>query len=393
MEIRGSSRLESLGAYAFAAIDAKVEQLRRDGLDPVDFGVGDPTAPIPGLVREAIQAGVDRWKSAGYPPYIGGLEFRTAAADWSRRRFGIELDPDTEICSHIGSKEAIFNFPEAILDPGDVVIVPDPGYPPYERGTHFAEGKSFHVPIREENGFLPDLSEIPDEIAKRARIFWLTHPNSPAGSIAPPEFLKEWISFCQRHEIIAASDEAYSEIYFTDEPPHTALEYDRDGVVVFQSLSKRSAMTGCRIGWVAGDERIISLFKKVKTNIDSGTPFFVQDGAVAALSDETHVAEMREEYRQKRDLIVDAFEKAGCPRSEPPATLYVWQRAPEGRTGMELAERLLDPEIRAVTLPGSAICSLSPERNSGENYIRLALVPNLEDTRRVAEAIAKAPLF
>ena len=392
MEIRGSSRLAHLGTYAFAAIDAKVQELRQGGHQPVDFGVGDPTTPIPQLIREAIARGVERWKSAGYPPYVGGPEFRNAVTSWSKGRFGIDLDPDREVCSSIGSKEAIFHFPEAILDPGDLVIVPDPGYPPYERGTHFAEGKSYFVPIREENGFLPDLSEIPEDVARRAKIFWLTHPNSPSGGLAPASYLKEWIEFCRKHEIIAASDEAYSEIYFTEEPPHSALEFGREGVVVFQSLSKRSAMTGCRIGWVAGDERIVSLFRKVKTNVDSGTPLFVQDGAVAALNDETHVAEMRSEYRAKRDRLVDAFVQAGCPRCEPPATLYLWQRAPEGRDGTWLAERLLDPKIRAVTLPGGAISSLPAEENPSHRYIRLSLVPTMDDIHKVAEAIAATDL-
>ncbi len=392
MEIQGSSRLRQLGTYAFAAIDERVQELARAGLAPVDFGVGDPTTPIPERVRRAMQAGVDRWRSAGYPPYNGTAEFREAVADWSRRRFGVALDPREEICSSIGSKEAIFNFPEAVLERGDVVIVPDPGYPPYSRGTLFAEGESYYLPLRAENGFLPDLAAIPAEILRRTRIFWLTHPNSPAGSVAPPAFLRRWVDLCQRHGIIAASDEAYSEIYFTAEPPHSALEYGRDGVVVFQSLSKRSAMTGCRIGWVAGDRRIVSLFRKIKTNIDSGTPLFVQDGAIAALADEEHVAAMRSAYRAKRDLLVAAFERAGCPRSEPEGTIYLWQRAPAGLDGLALAERLLHPEIAAVTIPGQALCNLPPGSSSGGDYIRLALVPSLADTRRVAEAIARVGL-
>ncbi|MEM7261791.1 MAG: aminotransferase class I/II-fold pyridoxal phosphate-dependent enzyme [Planctomycetota bacterium] len=383
MEIRGSSRLEKLGAYAFDAIDKKVTALREQGLSPIDFGVGDPTLPTPEVVRRATAEAVETYQCAGYPPYAGMPAYRQAVAQWSRARFGIDLDPDKEIVATVGSKEAIFNFAEAILDPGDLVISPDPGYPPYERGTLFAEGSVHLVPIEAEHGFMPDLERIPREVADRARIFWLTHPNSPTGAVASPEYLEQWIDYCRSHDIIAACDEAYTEIYF-GEKPHSALEYGREGVIVFQSMSKRSAMTGYRIGWCAGDERIIALFRKVKTNIDSGAPWFVQAGAIAALEDEAHVEEFREGYRLRRDVLVDAFEAAGCPRSEPEAALYLWQRAPKGMTGLELAERLLDPNIAAVTLPGAALSSLP---DGGRDYIRLALVPTLEDCEAVARRI------
>lgn len=387
MQITPSRRIAALPGYAFAEINDKVDQLRASGLQPIDFGVGDPTEPTPELIRRATIAGVDRWRSGGYPPYNGTAEFRRAVADWNRRRFGVDLDPDREICSSIGSKEAIFNFPEAVVDPGDVVILPDPGYPPYARGTQFAEGVPYYYPVLAANDYLPDLEAIPDDVAKRARVFWLTHPNSPAGKSASPEFLSRWIEFCRQHEIIAASDEAYTEIYFTDEPPHSALEFGRDGVVVFQSLSKRSAMTGYRVGWVAGDERVVGLFRKVKTNLDSGTPYFVQDAAIAALSDETHVEELRRGYRRKRDILVNAFVQAGCPRCEPEAALYIWQRAPEGMAALEFAEALLHPEIAAVTVPGSLLCVRPDLHPDGCPFVRLALVPSLEDCEKVARAL------
>lgn len=387
MEIIGSKRLSSLPAYAFAAINEKIQKLRDEGGHPIDFGVGDPTQPTPEIIRRATIEGVERWKSGGYPPYNGTAEFLEAVAVWNKRRFGIDLHPEREICSSIGSKEAIFNFPEAVLDPGDLVLLPDPGYPPYARGTLFAEGVPHYLPVLADEDFLPDLDAIPADVARRAKIFWLTHPNSPAGKVAPPEFLKRWIDFCQRHDIIAASDEAYTEIYFTDEPPHSALEYGREGVVVFQSLSKRSAMTGYRVGWVAGDERVVKLFRQVKTNVDSGTPYFVQDAGIAALSDESHVEEMRLGYRRRRDVLVDAFEAAGCPRCEPEGALYIWQRAPEGMDAQQFAEALLDPSVAAVTIPGSALCIRPDLHSDGCPYVRLALVPSLEDCEKVAQAI------
>ncbi len=382
----GSDRLNRLSAYAFAAIQERVADLTARGLAPVDFGVGDPTLPTPDLIRRACVAGIEEHRGAGYPPYRGTAGFRRAVAEWTERRFGITLDPEMEVCSSIGSKEAIFNFPEAILNPGDIALVPDPGYPPYARGTLFAEGVVHPLPILGANDFLPDLEAIPDDVAARAKIFWLTHPNSPSGKVAPPEFLKRWIEWCRERNIIAASDEAYSEIYFGD-PPHTALEYGREGVVVFQSLSKRSAMTGYRIGWVAGDPAIVKAFEKVKTNVDSGTPFFIQEAGIAALSDESHVEGFRAHYRKLRDRLVDAFERAGCPRCEPEATLYIWQKAPEGMTSLQFAERLLDPKISAVTTPSSLLRSGDAEEPLEEAYVRLSLVPSIEDCERVAAAI------
>ncbi len=388
MQIIGSKRLESLGAYAFDAIDRKVQALREQGLAPVDFGVGDPTLPAPELVRRATAAGIETYKCSGYPPYAGMPEYRTAVAEWTKRRFGVDLDPATEVIGTVGSKEAIFNFAEAILDPGDLVISPDPGYPPYERGTLFAEGKVHLLPLDPDNNFMPDYESIPEDVARKAKIFWLTHPNSPTGAVASAEYLKGWIEFCRSHDIIAACDEAYTEIYFGD-PPHSALEFGLEGVIVFQSLSKRSAMTSYRIGWCAGDERIVSLFRKVKTNVDSGAPWFVQAGAIAALSDEVHVAEFRDGYRRQRDVLVDAFEAAGLPRSEPAATLYIWQRCPDGMSAVELAERLLDPKIAAVTLPGPALSSRPDATPREIDYIRLALVPSFDDCARVAASIAE----
>jgi len=357
MMVEPSERLKSIGAYAFAEVDRRVEELRARGIEPVDFGVGDPTIPTPQVVREATKRAVDRHKSSGYPSYIGMPEYRQAVAEWCRRRFGVELDPDREITSTIGAKEAVFNFAEAFVNPGDAVIVPTPGYPPYARGTLFAEGKPFYVPLLPENGFLIDLEAIPPEVARAAKIMWINYPNSPTGALATREFLEAVVEFGRRHNIIIASDEAYSEIYYTADPPLSILQVAREGVVVFQSLSKRSAMTGYRVGWVAGDERIVEAFRKVKTNVDSGTPNFIQEGAIAALSDEEHVRSSREQYGRKRDVLADALVESGLEDCRPAGTIYLWQRVPEG---------------------------------PGERFVRFALVPSEEDTRLAAERIRRA---
>jgi len=390
VKIRPSDRVASLGGYAFAEVDKKVAELKQKGITPVDFGVGDPTVPTPAVVREALKRAVDERASAGYPPYDGTSAFRKACADWMERRFGVKLDPDAEITSTIGSKEAVFNFAEGFVNPGEYVIIPTPGYPPYERGTLFAEGKPFFLPIEKENGFLPDLDAVPADVREKAVLMWINYPNSPTGRIAPPSFFEKAAAFCRKNDIILASDEAYSEIYYTDEKPHSVLEYGREGVVAFFSLSKRSAMTCYRVGWAAGDERIISVFKKVKTNIDSGTPTFIQDAAAAALADEEHVERFNAEYRRKRDILVDALTACGLPDCSPEGTIYVWQEVPEGFTDVEFATRLLQQDIAVVTTPGSWISTEVEGRNPGARYVRFALVPSVEETEAAARRIRNA---
>jgi len=388
MKIEASERLRGIGSYAFAEVDRKVEELKSKGITPLDFGVGDPTAPTPRLIRKAAAAGLERRKSSGYPSYIGDIAFREAVAEWVRKRYGLSVDPQREISSTIGSKEAVFNFHEGIVDPDDIVLCPSPGYPPYTRGTLFAQGLPYQVPIRKENGFLIDFSEIPAEVARKAKLLWLNYPNSPSGVTADERFYREALDFARRYDIIVGSDEAYSEIYF-EAAPISILNLQREGVLVFNSLSKRSAMTGYRIGWVMGDQDLVDVFRKVKTNIDSGTPTFIQDAAVAALADEGHVEAFREEYRQKRDILCSALAAAGLEDCSPTATLYVWQKVPEGTSSLDFATRLLEEKIAIVTTPGNWISEpTAGGENPGEGYVRFALVPSIQDTRLAAERIS-----
>ncbi len=390
MIVEGSSRIKCIGGYAFAEVDKLVGKLRASGIEPIDFGVGDPQIPTPEFIRRAGQEGIEKRKSSGYPSYVGSSEFREKVAFWNKKRFGISLNPEKEICSNIGSKEAVFNFPEAFVNPGEYVLVPNPGYPPYQRGTEFAQGRVHFMNLLKENDFFPVLSDIPRGIVKKAKIIWANYPNSPAGKIATNEFYHELVDFGHDNNIIIASDEAYSEIYF-GEKPRSLLEFSKDGVVAFNSLSKRSAMTGWRVGWLAGDERIISTFKKLKTNIDSGTPTFVQDAAIAAYGDETHVERMRAEYEEKRDILAGAFIGAGLEDCTPQSTIYLWQRAPRGMNSIDFAKKLLSPEIGIVSTPGAWISSDTEQGNPGRDYVRLALVPPVEQVRVAAERISKQP--
>ena len=388
MEPRPSRRVATLGAYAFAEVDAAVERLRAQGASVIDFGVGDPTDPTPAIVRDACRSALDARARSGYPSYVGDPGFRAAAAAWMERRFGVRLDPASEVTSTVGSKEAVFHFPLALVDPGDLVLVPSPGYPPYGRGTAFAGGVPWFYPVRKADRWLPDLRRIPDEVAGRARILWINYPNSPSGALAPLAFLREAAEWCRARGIVLASDEAYSEFHFADERPASALQAGSEGVVAFFSLSKRSYMTGWRVGWMAGDARVVALFRKVKTNVDSGTPTFIQDAAAAALGDEAHVEAMRREVRARRDCLCAALRGIGLEDCTPEATLYVWQKGPDGMSSAEFAKRLLDPAVALVTTPGAWISDpLADGTNPGEGYVRFALVPSLEDTRRAAERL------
>ena len=391
MEISPARRLQQIGSYAFAEVDRQVAELKEQGIEPVDFGVGDPTDPPPECAREALKRGVELHRTAGYPSYTGSQEYRQTISDWMSDRFKVELDPEREVTSTLGSKEGIFNFPEAFVNPDDVVIIPTPGYPPYTRGTQFAEGECYYMPLLPENDFLLDVDAIPEEVAERAKIMWLNYPNSPTGTVADRDYLEKAARFGQENDIIVASDEAYTEIYYTEERPPSMLEVARDGVIVFQSMSKRSCMTGYRIGWACGDEQVVEAFKKVKTNIDSGTPRFIQDAAVAALKDEEHVQQSRDSYRRKRDMLVDALTSAGLEDCRPEGTIYLWQKVPEGYSSVEFAKELLDPEIAAVTTPGAWLSDETEDgENPGEGFVRFALVPPEDRVEKAAEAISKA---
>lgn len=390
MEIKAANRISSLPEYAFKLVDERVAELKSKGIVPIDFGIGDPSTPTPQIVREACKRAVDARATAGYPSYVGELEFRQALAAWTQRRFGIDVDPVSEITSTIGSKEGIFNFHEAFVNPGDFVLIPSPGYPPYSRGTWFAEGKAWFYPLEERNGFLPDLNAIPADVALNTKIMWINYPNSPSGVCPKLDEYEKIYEWTHERGIILASDEAYSEYYYGDEPPPTALQMGRDGIVTFNSMSKRSAMTCYRVGWVAGDPRIIAVFRKTKPNIDSGTPTFIQDAAIAALEDEAHVESMRADYAKKRDIMIEALTAAGLERCVPEGTIYIWQKVAKGMTSLEFSEFLMKPDMAIVTTPGSLISEKTADgRNPGEGYVRFALTPTMEEIETAANRLAK----
>jgi len=390
MNINNSEKLNKLGGYAFDEIDKIVNKLKEEGVEPIDFGVGDPSAETPEFVRNAVKEALDLHSKTGYPSYIGQLEYRQAVSKWMEKRFSVPLNPETEICSTIGSKEAIFNFPQAFINKDDIVILPNPGYPPMKTGTIFALGTPYFVSLKEKDNYLLDYKSIPEEIAKKAKIIWINYPNSPTGVCASKEYYQGLINWAQKYNIIIAADEGcYIDIYF-EKKPISILEVGKEGIITFYSLSKRNNMTGYRVGWVAGDPEIIEKFKKLKTNIDSGTPDFIQVGAIAALKDEKHAEQMRNEYKEKKDILLTAFQEASWPKSTSEATFYLWQKAPEGMNAVEFAKELLSKEMAIVVTPGSWISVVDKDGiNPGNNHVRFALVPPLEQIKKAASRIKK----
>jgi LL-diaminopimelate aminotransferase len=380
--------LEELPRYPFVALREKKKALREKGVEVIDFSIGDPVAPTPDLVLAAAAEGMKQYQSSGYPENKGSDEFRHAVAAWLSRRFGVTMDAEREIFPSLGAKEAVFAFPNTIR--GGAVIVPTPGYPPYYSGARAAGKRVYFVPLRPQKRFLPDLEAIPSAVAKDARIFWINYPNNPTTVMAPREFYLELIEFCRDHDIIIASDECYTEMY-RDRAPESILQYGKEGIVVFQSLSKRSNMTGWRVGYMAGDADIISVFLSAKENMDSGCATFLQKAAVAALSDETHVQAMRSEYDEKRKIMTAALKEMGLPDGYADATFYIWQPVPPEISSLEFAARLLEENIALVVTPGPALAStLQDGSNPGDGFVRFALVPTVEGTKKAAERLLGA---
>ena len=390
MNITGSEKLNKLGNYAFDEVNKIVAKLKNEGIKPIDFGVGDPSSPTPEFVRDAVKAAIDIYTNTGYPSYIGQLKYRQIISKWMNERFGITVDPDTEVCSTIGSKEAVFNLPQAFINTDDIVILPNPGYPPMKNGTIFAGGIPYFVSLKEENNFLLDYKSIPEDIAEKAKIIWINYPNSPTGVCAKKEYYQGLIDWAQKYDIIIAADEGcYIDIYF-DKKPISILELSKKGIITFYSMSKRNNMTGYRVGWVAGDKDIIERFKKLKTNIDSGTPDFIQAGAIAALNDEAHAKLMRNEYEEKRNIMLEAFKEASWPTCKSEATFYLWLKTPFSMNSLDFAKELLLKELAIVVTPGAWISDLDKDGfNPGDNYVRFALVPTLEEIKIAAERIKK----
>ena len=382
VQIRAASRLSLLPPYLFAELDRLKREVQQKGVDVISLGIGDPDLPTPLHIVEACKRAAELPLNQRYPDYQGLDRFREAACSWYKSRFGVVLDPRTEACALIGSKEGIANFPVAVVDPGDIVLIPDPGYPVYFSGCVFNGGEPYFMPLRKENGFLPDLNAIPAEIARRAKLMWLNYPNNPTAATADPAFFRRAIKFCLDNNIILAHDIAYSEIAFDGYRAPSVLEIDgaRECAIEFHSLSKTYSMTGWRVGFAVGNAQLVSALGTVKTNVDSGVFQAIQEAAIAGITGaEDHLRQYCAIYQQRRDLMVEGLRGIGLACDLPRATFYIWATVPKGHTSTSFTERVL-METGVVITPGSGF------GKSGEGYVRFSLtVPN----DRLREAVER----
>jgi succinyldiaminopimelate transaminase len=374
--------LAATGTYPFVRLEEAKRRLAEEGVELIDFGKGDPREETDPLIRRALVESIEPLSS--YPLAEGLPELRQAVAGWCKRRFGVEVDPDSEMIPTYGSKEAIFHLAQVVLDRDSdkaLVLTTEPGYPVYDRGALFAGADVEQLPLLEENGFLPDLDAIGEDTWSRTAIFWINYPNNPTGVVAPLAFLERLGALAAEHDFLLAADEAYTELWF-DEPPHSALEVsDRPRVAVFQTLSKRSSMTGYRSGFVAGSPELIAALRQYRPTVGTAPQEFVQRASVVAWNDEAHVERTREIYRRKREVLLPALARKGIRVAGSEATMYLWLEVPAGESSEELAARLLEHGL--IVSPGTFF---GP---SGEGYWRLALVPTEAECERAADIMER----
>ena len=379
--------LAEVGEYPFLRLAAAKRRVAARGVEIIDFGVGDPREATAPFIREALAAGIR--ETMEYPKAVGMPELRAAIADWIARRFGVRLDPDREVVPTLGSKEAVFSLAQVVVDPPsgrDLVITTEPGYPVPARGARFAGGRAMALPLHESNGFLPDIDAVSAADWARTAIVWVNYPNNPTGAVAPLAFYERLTELAATHGFLIASDEAYSELGLDDaNPVPSALQVrDRSRVCVINTLSKRSSMTGYRSGFVAGPPALIDAHRVFRPTVGTAPQEFVQRAAVAAWGDEAHVREAVARYRAKRELLVPVLEARGLRVAASDAAMYLWLRVPEGTMSEAFATDLLE-RAGLVLAPGSF---LGP---SGEGYVRMALVPTIEQCRRAAALLEDLP--
>ncbi len=383
MTISIAPTLAGMATYPFVRLEEARRRLLAQGVDVIDFGKGDPNEPTDPIIRQAL---VDALPERSPYPLAQGLpELRSAVAGWCERRFGVSLDPDTEIVPTYGSKEAIFSLAQVLVDPHAdkrLVVFGEPAYPVYERGALFAGADVHTLPLRRENGFRPDLDAVEGDTWRRTAIVWVNYPNNPTGALAPLSFYERLAELADRFDFAIASDEAYSELWF-DEAPASALQVaDRSRVIVFQTLSKRSSMTGYRSGFVAAPPEVIAALKSYRPTVGTAPQEFVQRASVVAWGDERHVEETRARYAAKRNVLMPVLAAKGWEVVASDATMYLWVAIPTGDLGEAVAARLLEHGV--LVSPGTFF---GP---SGEGYIRFALVPTLEECRRAATILQEA---
>lgn len=382
MRIERSERLKKLPPYLFVEIDRAKKKAREEGRDIIDLGIGDPDMPTPNFIIDAMNKAMRDPKNHRYPLDAGLSEFRQTCSKWLKKRYGIDLDPDNEILPLIGSKEGIAHIPLAFVNPGDVVLVPDPCYPPYKSGTWFAGGEIELMPLEEKNHFLPDLKAINHNILHKTRMIFINYPNNPTGAVCDKRFFEHVIDFAKKHNIIVCHDAAYSEMGYDGYKAPSIFEAEgaKDVAIEFHSLSKTFNMTGWRIGYACGNPELISGLAKVKSNIDSGVFFAIQWAARAALENyDRYIKSALKIYEERQDTLVGGLRSLGWNIEKPKATFYVWFKVPPRHTSASFAKELLD-KCDIVVTPGNGF------GRNGEGYIRMAITV---DKKRIKEAIER----
>lgn len=382
MNVKWANRIEALPPYLFAEIDLKINELKSRGVDVIDLGIGDPDIPTPSNIIDALKAAADDPENHRYPSYVGMLSFREAVSGWYGERFGVSLDAQSEVLTLIGSKEGIAHAPLAFVDPGDIVLVPNPGYPVYRVATTFAGGLPYDMPLLKENNFVPDLDSIPEDIRRQAKMMFLNYPNNPTTAITDEDFFEKVVDFASKNDILVCHDAAYTEIAFDGVKPPSFLQVDgaHEVGIEFHSLSKTFNMTGWRIGFCVGNKKAIAGLGKIKTNIDSGAFQAIQYAGIEALNNyNLGLEERRKIYEERRDIFCKGLEEVGLNYYPPKATFYVWFEVPRGVSAKDYASKIL-AETGIVITPGNGFGVY------GEGYIRVSITVAKE---RLIEAVER----
>lgn len=381
--MKPARRLESLPMYVFAALGARLKTLQAQGLDIIRLDVGSPDAPPPGFIVQSLGEAIQKPDRHGYPGYSGTPQLRQAIVDYYHQRFGVALNAGVEVLPLIGSKEGITNIALAWLDPGDVALVPDPGYPAYRSGAVMAGADVHFMPLLRQNGFVPDLDAIPRDVIRRARLMWLNYPNNPTGAIVPVGFFTKAVEFCRRHEILLCHDAPYADVCFDGYHAPSVLEVPgaKDVAVEFNSLSKSHNLAGWRVGMVVGNQVAVQALQQIKSNIDTGIFLPIQDAAVVALcGDREWIAIRNAEYQSRRDILYDLLRSDwGLAVEKPAASLYLWPHVPDDFTSAQFVEKVLLSTGVSFT-PGNEF------GHHGEGYIRISVG---QTTERVNEAVER----
>ncbi len=384
--MKRSIRLDKIPPYLFAEIDRKINEAKANGVDILSLGIGDPDTPTLEDVVAEMHVAIDNPKNHDYPPYNGTKEFREAACDWMKERFGVELDPDKEMLANIGSKEAIAHVFFAYVDEGDYTLVPDPGYPVYKNATIFAGGIPYSMPLSAENNFLPDFDKIPEEIAKKSKIMFLNYPNNPTGAVCDLEFFKKAVDFCKKYDILLCHDQAYCEMTYDGYVAPSVLQVEgaKDIAIEFFSHSKSYNMTGWRVGFVCGNEEAITALGTIKNNIDSGVFKAIQQAAVAAFkTPKERIQKLNNMYKERKEVMEQGLRELGWDIVPSKATFYLWVPVPKGFTSEEFVTVMLE-KAHLVVPPGNGYGKY------GEGFFRIALTKPVDDIKEALRRMKEA---